>query len=555
MSDSRPQPRTLLCADRFALLALFAFLLALYTLSFSGLPDNPDAEVEFQTARSLVRDASLALGDSPEARAIVAANFDVAPGVGAHADRRFAWFGVGQALAAVPFFLAGDVLEIVFPEVERRHALTEAYGARRSDYWQHLAVGWRNPLLAAATAALLAIAALRLGASRAAALLAALLYGLCTFAWPQARSTLSDVQATFFLVLACERWLAWRGDARARNAALCAAALSAALLTRVALAPAVACVAIAFVADLRARRAAPRAWCAFFTPTCLGAALFCAANYARFGSLLETGYGTALAEGTFFSYPPHLGLAGLLLAPGKGLVFMAPLLLLAPRGLWMARRHGLQAWIALSVAVTLAVFAPVVCTQTWHGAWTFGPRYVLPAVAWLWPAVALVIDHAREHARWKPAIAGLALLGLSTALPGVLVDHMTHQDLAVQAAPARWPQPGGDGERERDAARFLSIQWDWNFAAPWAHWRIFAQRARGRGESFDAQQLFGVAGLQPLQPRHDRERGWRHFAWVDLRQRLDGPAWIGPLSSALLLGAAVWAWRRSRPVAAVPGAG
>ena len=41
--------------------------------------------------------------------------------------------------------------------------------------WQHLAVGWRNPLLAAATAALLMLASRRLGASRNAALLAALM--------------------------------------------------------------------------------------------------------------------------------------------------------------------------------------------------------------------------------------------------------------------------------------------------------------------------------------------------------------------------------------------
>jgi hypothetical protein len=45
------------------------------------------------------------------------------------------------------------------------------------------------------------LTARRLGARRSAAWVAAMAYGLTTIAWPQARSTLSDVQATGFLFL------------------------------------------------------------------------------------------------------------------------------------------------------------------------------------------------------------------------------------------------------------------------------------------------------------------------------------------------------------------
>jgi hypothetical protein len=529
--------------------------LALYTLSFSGLPDNPDAEVEFQTTRSLVREQRMALGDTPEARAIIAANFDIAPGVGARAGRWYSWFGLGQALAAVPLFVLGDGLQALFPQVEQRHRQTQAYGAARSEYWQHLSVGWRNPLCAAAIAALLLIIARRLGATRRSALLAALLFGTASFAWPQARSSLSDVQATFFLLLALERWLAWRAASRGDHFALfgVGVALSASVLTRVALAPAALCLALVAAAELRFHRAALRAWCALFTPLGLGAALFLIANQLRFDSPWESGYGAALAGGSFFSYPPHLGLAGVLLAPGKGLVWMAPLLLLAPLGLRQAYQSPQRAWCVLSLAVALCVLAPIVFTQTWHGAWTYGPRYLLPMVACLWPALALCLDVARKWT--KLAVTALALLGLSTALPGVLVDHMTHQDLAVQAARSAWPDPGGADERERDAARFLSIQWSWQFAAPWAHWRILAQRVRGGGDSFDARGLFGVDTDLALVPAHDRERGWRHFAWVDLHQRLNGPIWIGPSVCGLLLLLAALALRRARRADLVPAPG
>ncbi len=541
-----PRP-TVDAADRAGALALFALLLALYTLTFSGLPDNPDAEVEFQSVHSLAVHHSLMLGGTPEAEAILAANFNVAPGGPGGEDRWYAWFGVGQAFVALPFYALGALGERLFPEVEARHRETLAYGAGRSEYWRHLAVGWRNPLLGAATAAILLLAARRLGASRSSALLAALLYGTATFAWPQARSTLSDVQGTFFLCLAFERWLALqREDARHFWAILWGSgAIAMAVLTRVALVPAALVIALAFVAVLFARRASWGQWFAFFVPAGVGAAVFALANFFRFGSVFETGYGTALASGTFFSYPPHFGLAGILIAPGKGLLWMAPLLLLAGIGLSVARKRGERLWPWLAAAMTVAIVAPVACSQTWHGAWTYGPRYVLPLVPFLWPAVALAFDVAREHRGVFAATIVLSGLGLATTLPGVLVDHMTHQDLALQAARAQWPEPGGADERERDAARFLAIQYDWRFAAPWAHWRIAAHRLGDSGEEYSARELFGVASDAPLRPEHDRERGWNHLAWVDLRQRLGGPAWLGPLAALLwlCLAALAWCWR------------
>ncbi len=535
-------------ADRAGALAIFALLLALYTLTFSGLPDNPDAEVEFQTVHSLAQHGNLALSDTPEARAIVAARFDVRPGGPGREARWYAWFGVGQALVALPFYAAGACLERSFPEVEIRHASFVEYGAQRSEYWRHLAVGWRNSLLAAATAALVFLAARRLGAARKQAWLAALLFGTTTFVWPQARSTLSDVQGMFFLCLACERWLRCRGESSGRMFALCigGAALGLAVLTRVALAPAACVIGVAYVASLHKQRANPREYAALLAPLLCAAALFLLANERRFGSMFETGYGTALAGGTFFSSPPLPALAGLLLSPAKGLLWMAPLVLLVPLGWRMSRARGERAWPFVAAAASAAVIAPVVFTQSWHGAWTYGPRYVLAILPLLWPAVALALDRARERRGVFIAAVALALLGLATSLPGVLVDHMTHQDLAMQAARIEWPELGGRDERERDDARFLRMQWDWNFAAPWAHWRIAASRARGAQDEYSPRELFGVESDEPIHPQHARELGWNHLAWVDLKARLGGPFWIGPLCAALWLAIGAAAWRAGR---------
>ena len=129
-------------ADRMAAFSVFALLLAIYTATFSGLPDNPDAEVEFQTTSALARTGSLALGGTPEAEAIIERRYNVRIGVDGEA---YSWFGPGQAVLALPLYLAGRGLSVLWPAVEERHAATERMGASRSEYFPHLLVGWRNP--------------------------------------------------------------------------------------------------------------------------------------------------------------------------------------------------------------------------------------------------------------------------------------------------------------------------------------------------------------------------------------------------------------------------
>lgn len=100
--------------DRCAARAVLLTLLALFTATFTGLPDNPDGEVAFQTTRSLARSASFAIGGTPEAelllehaRSAPPGGSSVRAGSGARAERYYAWFGIGQAMAGVPLYLLG----------------------------------------------------------------------------------------------------------------------------------------------------------------------------------------------------------------------------------------------------------------------------------------------------------------------------------------------------------------------------------------------------------------------------------------------------------------
>lgn len=553
------RPYAVQSGDRSAAWSVFLILIAVYTATFSGLPDNPDAEVEFQTTRSLARRGTLALGETPEAREIIEREFNVEHGGPGREHERFSWFGIGQAAGGVPLYFAGRALSLVWPEIEERHAAAPLAGVQRSEYFPHLLVGWRNPLLGALTAFLLVLTARRLGMGRRAAWITGLTYGLCTFAWPQARSTLSDVQATFllfaafhFMSIAAEHFERLRSP-RTIDLALLGSCLGAAVLTRIAVLPMAVVLGVAALLMLRAgRRRIVRAFEGGATPlperplrrlvaVCLPvaacAALFFWTNELRFGDAFETGYGRDLAAGTFFSYPPHLGLLGLVAAPGKGLAWMAPGLLLLPWGLHRADGSGLGRWPKLLACLAVAAFLPVAFTQTWHGAWTYGPRYLLPLLPFAWLAFGFAVEGGKR--RLRSAAIALSIVGLLVQLPAALVDHMTHQDLAVQAGRVEWPEPGGATERERDDARFINLHWDWRFAAPWAHWRILRHRVAGLEEEFPVSEIFLMDSDLVVRPGSERTRGFSHLAWVDLSGRLGGAAWPAGLLCILAFGAGV----------------
>ena len=543
------RPASIRHADRLLATSIFCFLLALYSASMSTQPDVLDGEVEFQSTSALMRTGSLALGGTPEGDAIARAGFNCHPGAGEQSDKMFSWFGVGQAYVAAPFYLAGAALARVFPNIEAANSLGTHMGVPRSEYFAHLFVGWRNPLLGALTAAMIAISARRLGSTRKSAWLAGMSYGLCTFAWPQARSTFNSVQATFFLFLAVHSLLAiseaYHRFRRPERSTLLLAGLGMgmAFLTRMVMAPALVVIGIALLwVLLRAKQhKIPQAswsdliWILAPALACLG--IFLATNNARFGSPWETGYGDTVTWDNFFGFPPQRGLAGLLISPSRGLFYLAPGAVLGLITLWLNLRRGDLRLPLLIAGLSAAILLPPALTVGWHGAVGYGPRYALPLLPLLWLGVGPGLDLLQRRKTWRWFSAALLLFGLSTSLPGVLVDTSTHFDLAHQAALLRYPEMPGVTEEDRAAARFERIQWDLDFAAPWSHWRILRHRVAELPEEFPAGEIFNLEGPHKdalLKPAHERERGFRHLAWVDFRERLGGHLW-----APLLLGVAL----------------
>jgi hypothetical protein len=154
------------------------------------------------------------------------------------------------------------------------------------------------------------------------------------------------------------------------------------------------------------------------------------ANWLRFGSLIETGYGE---EASRFISPLLGGLRGLLLSPGRSLFLFAPIALL---GILAVRRLTAPA-LLLCLATPLVHVLVIARWHSWPGGASWGPRLLLPVLPLLAaPAVLL------------PARATIAALALGTLvnLPGVLVAPgawIGYAERLPAAAPG-WPERGSE---------------------------------------------------------------------------------------------------------------
>ncbi len=539
-------------AARDRRLAWIAFcLVSAWFLSFSQpAADVLDAEVAHQSARSMCREGTLAMGDSPQALALVAHAEHAAPGASPLSrgrDGRWrSWYAPGQVLLLAPLHLVGDALARIDPEPEEIASTRMLDGVVRAEWWPHAATAWANPLCAGALAALTYLVARRLGASRRSSAWAVLGLSLGSFLAPLSRGQLSDVPAALCLLLGFERWLAARATV-AHALDWCGLALGGACAVRVQLAPAAACLALGAIwsAPLRGAAAARLA-----PGLAAGALLVVLANLARSGSPFDFGYAPVFAGG-FFARNPLEGAWLLVSSPGRGLWWSAPVLLPALLGWWCWRRRDATVATTLFVAALLVV-APVCVMVAWHGAHAHGPRYALAAVVLLAPCAALHFDQASARAAraWRVALAAAACLQLSF----LATDAASWHAAAVEAQRRLRPELVREGVDPvvRDEDLFQAALVDWRTAAPLSVPRYaLAQLASGPDGALDAERVFPLAGRASFLPP-ERARHGRFLAMVDAGE-VGASRWPLACLVALLLGVGAWLVGRELKARGAPG--
>jgi hypothetical protein len=318
----------------------------------------------------------------------------------------------GMTLLALPAAAAADRLST-------RPPIPDTVWDPAFEHWMterlRLAVATVSAILTALAAVALYDLALRTTGSASGALFAATAFALGTPVWGWSTTLFGHAPVADLFVIAT--WVLWRaGEERTgRFAALAGAALGLAVLIEFQAVLAGSVVAVWGAARLRTPRllgiAAAAGAATLIVP-------FVAYNMIAFGTPVRLGYQgvvgfAGMNEGLFGLTVPSLAvLSEIIVGLRRGIVWVAPILIVAPFGLWQLgkRQRGMAAMLAVAAIVVLLVNSAYVY---WDGGHSTGPRHAIPAIGLL--ALGFAAFWAQTVYWWERAFA-LVLLGLSVAI-------------------------------------------------------------------------------------------------------------------------------------------
>lgn len=321
---------------------------------------------------------------------------------------------------------------------------------------------WINAITVASTAVILGWLSIRHYHSRPIGVAVAVTYTFATPAWMYARSFFSEPTAAFFLLVASLPLFFNQAESRPQRTlyALAGLATLGALLSKIAVAPAVAVIGLAIgIISIRQRD-----WhkvLAWGSGASVAAVLFLTYNLLARGSLFSSGYNSNQTSLEIRWDYIIAGLHGQFLSSGKSIFLYAPLLLLWPIGIWL-QRHNRHLTISL-----LGVIAAIIFIHTnvifWHGDGAWGPRYVMLAMPFMvWPLAAVyqalgTLRQVTRRAVFLPLIIATVMVqiaGLSVNLNAVIID--TRNEQARYFEPASSPIVGHWRTLWRQVSRDIS---------------------------------------------------------------------------------------------------
>lgn len=389
---------------RWTAAALFV-LVWLSCAWFGSWERNPNHAVRMFAAMAIVEEGSATI-DRYESLTIDKARF------GAHfySDK-----APGMTIMALPAVAVADAWT-----GERGADFVEYNDGRFDQYLKlrlRLAAATGPALLTALAAVLIWHMALALTGSPGAALFAGVAYGLGTPAWGWSTTLFGHAPVAALLFVGF--WAVWRGSRGARlsagHAALAGAALGWALVVEHSALLAALPIGLWALWRLRDRGAAGvRAGGAAVLGGVAALVPLVAYNLFAFGTPFRVGYGgvqgfEGMQQGLFgLTYPKPDVLWALLAGRFRGLLWVAPVLALAPVGFAAAlrARAGRDLWIAVLAAAAVPILTNAAYVY-WDGGNSSGPRHAVPALPFL--ALALAPAWAWLRTGWLRALAAVLL--------------------------------------------------------------------------------------------------------------------------------------------------
>ncbi len=355
MSESRSDKKSVVTIS----ILIFISFFSLYSLTLQGVPTGGDAWGMFLVTRSMADNKSVFLEGSD--RVVLRQGRD---------GRWVSKYGIGQSLAEIPAYLVSK-LAARSDDPQKREDLS------------YFVTSFTSPIVSAGVCVLLFLLCIQAGYGRRVSAFMTVLLGTGSLLWPQSKVLFSEPLQAFCLTAAFLYTMKWRAYGGATRAAAAGFFCGLMVATKPFLAIAAPPLVIFFMSGLftnkEKKRLLPAA--AFFGALAFWGAVILYYNWARFGNAFEFGYlGGTDRDGVHgFNTPLLVGLHGLLFSSGKGLLFFTPAVVLTVAA-WrqFAAKRRAEAWtIAATFALMLVSYSK---WNAWHGDFTWGPRFLLPAV-------------------------------------------------------------------------------------------------------------------------------------------------------------------------------
>ncbi len=413
---------------------LALFVLFFYLISYTGIPHSIDELATMSAAESLLHGSIQLNRMEWEQERYPPQN---APG---EDGNLYSKKGLGGALVALPFLFIGKHWGVV--------------GAVQFTFLS-------SALLTALTIFVFYHLAVTLKASENAALLAAIALGLGTMLWPYAKMLFSEPIAALGLSLALLGVARFSSDNRSVWLLVCSFGLGIMTLARsanaiLALPFALYVTYQLFVHWRQTGRRRTFLWPGFLFALPFGLTILSIvfSNYVRFGTYLSF----PQVPGEAFTTPLHVGLAGMLWSPGKGLLFYVPLAWLIGLSYAVHFRKMRQPIYLIALSVVLLTLFFYGRWYDWSGGKAWGPRFLVPVM----PALVMLCLPAftwLADGRWRRrALAVIMAITVIAQLPGVLVNFEYQENL--------------------DAVPFQDLVWQWPHSPLVTFWHnIFSSAA------------------------------------------------------------------------------
>jgi hypothetical protein len=449
-------------------LTLFLFALCVYLLTAAGHIVSEDGTQMFNTTRSIVRegDFSIPWGHAMEGRD----------------GKLYCRYGVALSLVATPFYAAGWALSSLGPALARENA----------GFVERFAVSMASPMIGAFYVLIVFLLGRALGYAARTCVVLAIAFGFTTFVWAGAKYFVSEPLQGLFLA-ASMLLLVRESGVRTRSLAIAGFLLGLAFLSK----PASAALYPAYAAVVLWGREGPRPFAAaagrlfaFSVPFAAAGLLSAAYNYYRYGDPLEFGFSFQDPRQRAFSTPLAKGLYGLLGSSGKGLFLYAPVTLLSLLSFRSFYRRSPRGAVLCGLVPLLLVLFHAKWVA-WHGDGFWGPRYILPAVAFLVLPVGSFLESA-PRVKWRRVVfCALLAAGVLVQAGGVTVSYASYFR-EVGAYP--YKRPFYDPDFMKD------VHFSPSCSPVLGHWKILGRIASG-DEGWSRISLSGdaVEGRVPVQ--------------------------------------------------------